>query len=447
MTRIAPDVGALPVGGKPTSVIHGADFTLQLKPGLTVKGVVRDRDTKAPIPGMWVATYWNPVGDPRVAAETAVTDGNGRFTISGLGPGPHKLRAIPRPGGQHFMADGSAERDADVVIECARGIPFRLKLVDEQGRPAEGTVEYWPIDPNPQIEELVRPLRVYNWSIMTRAGRRADGTYEGHVLPGPGAVVVAMPDRWSYRPAHVDPKAFFEPGRKKDWPEQSSLYGTADVLASGGGLLDQHHYAAIVLVNPAKDSGPLELSATVVRDWPRQVVLLDPDGKPVVGAVGHLYQERGTSTVVRRLRAASFPLYGLHPNRVQRFIFVKADRKLVGFLKARGDGEEPHTVRMQAWGSVTGRFVGPDGNPVKWPLTPGEWPVVTNDDPDGSAFSRHTAEEDGRFRIEGLVPGQSYSCVRIWRRGPGNVPANVFEKLVLRPGEVRDVGDIRLPPR
>ena len=67
------------------------------------------------------------------------------------------MRAIPRPGGQHFMANGTIERDADVVIECARGIAFRLKLSDEQGKAVAGTVEYYTIDPNPHAEELIRP--------------------------------------------------------------------------------------------------------------------------------------------------------------------------------------------------------------------------------------------------------------------------------------------------
>jgi hypothetical protein len=451
MTRNAPDAGALPVNGKASQVIHGAGFTLQLKRGLTVKGLVRDRDTKAPVPGMWVATYWNPLTDPRVAADTAVTDEKGRFTISGLNPEllnygkeHRELRAITRPGGQHLMAKGVIEKDGDTVIECVRGIPFRLKLVDEQGKPAEGTVEYYPIDPNPHAEELIRPLLNYNWAVMNRAAPRADGTYEGFVLPGPGAVVVEMPNRRSYRPAHVEPKAFFEPGRTK-WPEHSfSLYGTHNTLAGIGCWYDQHDYAAVVLVNPAKGSGPLDLSATVVRDRPRRVSLVDPDGKPVAGATAHMYERRGPYTVEERLRAASFPLTRLLPDRDQRITFVQADRQLIGVLKARGDGETPYTVRLRPWGSVTGRFVGADGKPLKRSFGNGEGPIVDSDDPEGSAFYSTKVDEDGRFRIDGLYPGQSYSCVRVYRHVATMLPAKVFEKLVLRSGEVRDVGDIRV---
>jgi hypothetical protein len=345
------------------------------------------------------------------------------------------------------MARGFVGKDAEVVIECQRGIPFRLKLTDEQGRPAEGTVTYYPIDPNPLSEELIRPLQRWNWPVMSRAARRPDGTYEGFALPGPGAVVVEMPNRRAYRPAHVDPKAFFEPGRA-EWPEHSfSLYGTHNTLATYWGWHDQRDYAAIVLVNPKKGSGPLELAATVVRDRPRRVSLTDPDGNPVVGAVAHLYEWRGPYEMEERIRGASFPLTGLLPDRDQSITFVQADRKLVGFLKARGDADTPLTVRLVPWGSVTGRLIGPDGQPMRLAFGR-EGPVVRNDDPEGSRFNTTTGEGGGRFRIDGLVPGQSYTSDRIYFGIAQARFADVFEKLILRPGEVRDVGDIRVkPPR
>jgi hypothetical protein len=72
--------------------------------------------------------------------------------------------------------------------------------------------------------------------------------------------------------------------------------------------------------------------------------------------------------------------------------------------------------------------------------------MVENDDPEGSKFSISKFDEEGRFRIDGLVPGQSYSCVRIYRQIARVLPAMAFEKLSLRSGEVRDVGDIRIMP-
>ena len=84
--------------------------------------------------------------------------------------------------------------------------------------------------------------------------------------------------------------------------------------------------------------------ATVSRDKPRQVSLVDPDNKPVMGATSE-----GLTFFPwdhePRLRAASFPVTKLHPDRLRRITFVQEDRKLIGFLGARGDGEAPYTVR------------------------------------------------------------------------------------------------------
>src|SRR5205823_206707 len=139
----------------------------------------------------------------------------------------------------------------------------------------------------------------------------------------------------------------------------------------------QNEYAAIVLVNPPANSGPLELSATVVKDKPRRVSLVDPDGKPVVGAQteiaqGNLQPQRIT------LRSSSLLLTGLHPDRVRRITFLREDRQLIGFLLERGDGETPSTVRMQPWSTITGRLVDANGNalPIRKPDSNGNEPPM-----------------------------------------------------------------------
>src|SRR5437763_13383684 len=120
--------------------------------------------------GIWVATPYTVRIHVVHSAGAAFTDWNGRTTVTGLDPAlltyepEHRdLTAVPRPGGRHLMARGVIGRDAEVVIECVRGIPFRLRLVDEQGKPAEGIVEYRPLSPNPQVEALIRPLQSSNW--------------------------------------------------------------------------------------------------------------------------------------------------------------------------------------------------------------------------------------------------------------------------------------------
>lgn len=433
MARDAADVGTIrDLAGRPTQVIHGSGFTLKLKPGLTVTGVVRDRDTKAPVPGMWVTRHDNPLLDPSYTSGVTTTDAAGRFTLGGLDPEllgwekqHRKLTAVPQPGTPYLMTGATIEKGAEVVFDCVRGIPFRLKLVDEAGKPVEGTVEYHPVAPNPQVDALLSSLQRGNWPVMSRAARRADGSYEGFVLPGPGAVLVEMPDRRPWRPALVDPKAFFRPG-KADWtPAEQHHYGSRDSLATFRGWEDQIDYAAIVLVNPPAGAGPLELTATVVRDRPRRVSLVDAAGQPVVGVDSRMRQSRGESQ--EDLRAATFLLPRLHPDRVKQMTFLKADRKLIGFLLARGDTDAAITVRMEPWAAVTGRLVDAAGRPVV-----GRYVVLTMTDPTAEEQRSQKTDGEGRFRVEELVPGREYTTPL----GP----------LTLRAGEVRDLGDVRERP-
>jgi RNA polymerase sigma factor (sigma-70 family) len=453
MTRNAPDVEAFLVNGKPTQVIHGAGFTLQLRPGLTLKGRVIDRDSREPVAGMWVGPLRNAVNEFSSSLYPWATDEKGRFTITGLDPlilewdqvHSRTIVAAATPGLPYQTAWVEAKKgNEDILIECRRGIPFRLKVVDEQGKPVEAEVTYMDVQADPGVvrDEVIWPV--------SHAARRADGTYEGFVLPGPGAVLVRT--HWSagYRPACVDPKAFFAPGRA-NWTEkeQASAYGTRDTLTTSqgryldtiyrGGTIDQTGYAAIVLVNPPEGSGPLQLTATVVRDRPRRVSLVDPDGKPVVAA-DRAYL--GDTSPRRTLRAASFPLYGLHPDRLQHIAFYKDDRQLIGLLRARGDGDTPYTVRMQPWGTVTGRLLDENGKPLSEAFL-----SLTADGADSPVQAGGQTDKQGRFRAERVVPGLNYS-VSIYRAWRPWVPSagGPAGKLVLRPGEVRDLGDIRAKP-
>ena len=66
---------------------------------------------------------------------------------------------------------------------------------------------------------------------------------------------------------------------------------------------------------------------------------------------------------------------------------------------------------------------------------------ASRDDPEIGVLPASNVSTDGRFRIERLVPGQRYSA-EVYR-GIGWYAGPAFENLILQPGEVRDLGDIR----
>jgi hypothetical protein len=453
MTRDAPDVVIdRDSDGYPSRATLGAGFTLRLRRGRTISGVVRDRDTRQPIPGIWVGPGGDAFNGLRTGTYPTVTDAEGRFTISGIDPqiAGMDILAVPSPGQPYVIAKAEAAGPSEAVIECPRGIPFRLYVVDDVGAPVDAEVEYEPVMPNAHLDGLLRGaayhsgIPPYGNRSLNRAAKKEKGVYEGFVIPGPGAVLVKTPSRPDFRPAHVDPKAFFAPG-KADWTAQEriSTYGTQDTLMIPYGGVNQAYFAAIVLVNPPVGSKPLQLSTTVFRDSPRQVTLLDPDGKPVVGC-----QSQGMTEFPwdfeTRLRTSTFPITKLHPDHGRRITFVKEDRKLIGFLLARGDSVAPSIVRMQPWGLVTGRILDENGKPAAATelsaASLGSGTSTAENDLNIGEIPPTRCDGEGRFRIERLVPGQRYRA-EVYR--DAGVAGMAFENLVLQPGEVRDLGDIR----
>jgi hypothetical protein len=88
---------------------------------------------------------------------------------------------------------------------------------------------------------------------------------------------------------------------------------------------------------------------------------------------------------------------------------------------------------------VKGRVVGAQGEPLSGVEVTGmDRPRF--DPVDGGIGPGVPVGEDGRFRIEGLVPGRRYTF-RVVRRRYGL--GTLVDGLTIAPGEARDLGDIR----
>src|SRR5262249_28896316 len=91
--------------------------------------------------------------------------------------------------------------------------------------------------------------------------------------------------------------------------------------------------------------------------------------------------------------------------------------------------------------AVTGRVVDEEGRPrtdVEIFSTIREGP-----DPEGGDLpDKPTVDARGRFRIEGLVPGVKYDALG---HSPSRASGPILKGGQVRPGEVREIGDITLP--
>ena len=97
-----------------------------------------------------------------------------------------------------------------------------------------------------------------------------------------------------------------------------------------------------------------------------------------------------------------------------------AGRKLIGSVYLKGDEAGPLTLRLQPWGTITGRIVDEDGQPRGGSGSQHLAASFRSGPPTRASCRAATVGagiqtgRDGRFRVEGLVPGLKYGAPH-WR--------------------------------
>jgi hypothetical protein len=217
------------------------------------------------------------------------------------------------------------------------------------------------------------------------------------------------------------------------------------------------------VIDSTKTDKPLVFDIELDTGRKLKGTLLGPDGKPVTGATAHgLNYNHGNlglgytpSQEDRLLKKAAFTVLRLQAGTPRTVSFVHKERKLVGYVVLSGKEKGRITVRLQPWGVVTGRLVDADGKPlpadtrirVGWRYRSLPAPGMRPADPVA------TSDAEGRFRLEGLLPGPKFGLVLTPGKakgkgeGPGKVQVaspEALKGLSLDPGEVKDLGDIRV---
>src|SRR5262249_37670290 len=130
--------------------------------------------------------------------------------------------------------------------------------------------------------------------------------------------------------------------------------------------------------------------------------VVGPDGKPFAGATAYRLAQGMLSQV---LADDNFTVQGLNPRRGHDILFVDKDRKLGAFLTVKGEIKERLTIRLEPCGSVGGRLLDQDGEPVAGAVV-----RLDVESPYDSGPAKVKTDKQGRFRFEGIVPGQRHQA-------------------------------------
>jgi hypothetical protein len=160
------------------------------------------------------------------------------------------------------------------------------------------------------------------------------------------------------------------------------------------------------------------------------VTVLGPDGKPSTDLIAYGLKEWAGEEKVPP-GTSNVEVVGLAPGRSRIVGFFDNPKRLVGELVLRGDETRPQTVILQPWGVLTGRIVDADGQPAPDGILCSLVDQIGTDQKIGP---------DGRFRIEGLIPGKPYDLELLSRERI--LRGSLAVAVKLGPGETRDLGDV-----
>jgi hypothetical protein len=413
-------------------IFYGSSFDHAAAPCKPIVGVVHDKDTKKPLAGVTVrAQIPSAIGDPEEERYLhATTDQDGRYRLLGLakmeGTG---VWAIPGAGppylNSHKQAGGSPGLDPVTLdFELKRGIRISGRVTDKAtGTPLAGvTVEYFVFIDNPNL----RDAPGFRGSAHAGVQSGKDGSF----------TLVGLPDRGLLA------------AKASGGQERHYLMGDGAEEIPGferGHFTTDPYICAAPLFNTVLQINPGKSTVLFVQDIsldPGKTVtgkLVDPEGRPVEGV--NIDGVWGLSVHIQDLPTAEFRLPTINPKHPKPYFFTHRNKKLGAAVLFQGDEKMPVTVRLRRCGTLIGRLVDEDGQPragvhLTGNIREGQLNITEG----WFGFINSTTEKDGRFQIDGVIPGVK---VGLSTQKGASITGQVVEEISLKAGESKDLGDVK----
>jgi RNA polymerase sigma factor (sigma-70 family) len=433
-------------GPGPSVLVFWNGFDHAVAPCQTVTGTVRDESTGRPIPRAIVESYvlaGTNLGQNTIY--TTVADDEGRYQFTGLPRGKGNRIRIRPPKDLAYLPVVKevppSETFARATVDAALtpGVWVEVTAADKAtGRPVPGYVSYFVLPEKWDAESRFR--HPYDDAYNHMMAVRNDGTFRFVAVPG--KAVVAFRADWNKYPIAR---------------EASTIRLPSSISPS--------NYQAFAEINPKPGEGPVKVAFTLGAEGIVKGKVLDPDGQPLVGALAAGLRHDWFTSADVPLRTAEFTALGLAPTRPRLLCFAHPEKKLAGSVVVRGDETDAVPVRLQPWATVSGRLLDAEGKPIRnATLAFLAVPVRRTDEPrpldtglhviDRSAHKPNQdpkTDAEGRFRVEGLIPGLKYNLALYDPSGFVDYSeikwdGLAFSKLILKPGEEKDLGDVKLQP-
>jgi RNA polymerase sigma factor (sigma-70 family) len=410
--------------------VHGSKSDIVVAQCTPVEGVVKDLDTGKPIAGATVYNALNlPYGMGRETVETK-TDGQGRYRLDGRpNRTGYRVTVTPPKGDPYLLTADYPPRvepgkTATLNFNVKRGVFITGKVTDATtGKPLRAAIQFHTWGDNPHLKGI-HPV----WGSRTTS--TADGTYQLVGLPGRGlltakldelrrgrCVVGAGADRIK---GHEMEGQSFRTVPERTFPSLVNSLAEVDAKADGQNVCD----------------------ITITTGKTVKGTIVDPDGQPLTGV--RINGAIGSDVHLPAQPKAEFTISAVNPHAPKPYFFYHDKKNLAVAVILKGDEPDDFKVTLQRAAVITGRLLGEDGEP----FADTEISGAIDDNQLGLkggwyGFFYGKTGKDGKFRIEGLVPGVKLSA-RVMRNH--QFAEQIFEHLGFGAGEERDLGDIKVKP-
>ena len=402
-------------------------------PSVPVSGVVTASDSGDPISG---GTVKSEGADSDIVR--AITDENGRYRLEGLPIRERNNIAVLVPSTSNesdkvpaFLSmkktvstTGTTE---DIDFKLEKGSWLFGRITDrETGKGLSGRLEY-------RIPEKSNMRGQVHESDRWVSGR--DGRYRIAVPRGKGYIAFAADKINKY------------PQATKILTLDGSM-GRADEVKKMYSSLP-----ASLIAEYQADDETCELNLEISKALTRTGKVIGPDGQPVTDyyfKVGDTDSGAWANGVWAKSISGDFTLGLYDPDVTRNVYFSHPEKNLTAHAIVSGPADEPLLVQLTEGGSVTGRVVDPDGDPLpncqlksvrktKSPQLP-----YNIKNPRGINRGANVTDAEGRFTLTCLVPDTEY---RIVVETPGENSFSASEKplgvvIKVKAGESKDLGDV-----
>ena len=334
---------------------------------------------------------------------------NGEYRIDGLPLGGKKeLEVVPAAEQPYLVAKGleapeaAAGKPGSMEIKLRRGVLVHGRVTDaETGAPVKAVVQYNPLLSNEHARDFGFDPQIIRFDPGDdRQHTGADGVYHTVVIPGQGILSVQC-DQWNDYCVGLG-------GEKMEV--------TADGRFATYNLTGPKAFNAVAQIDVPANTKSIERDLKVSRGINLKVNVRDPQGQPLNGVLANGLRPFG-SFGDAPASEATLEFIALRPGETRRVMLLHRDRHLGQILELtapeKGVVPEARTVTLEPCGTVTGRIVNGQNEPVAGVQLTAFAGTPRNFD--ALAPQQVATDADGRFRFDCFA---SRRALQHWRVQP-----------------------------